>query len=431
VKEPSEQQRLARAFGRRKQGKKLPVLVGTAGAIAATATWFGWLIVGGVAAGMGGNVLDGRLLVKRGLREVHRWGYPVEGYREWLLADEPTFEIEIARDLDPEVLVTSVKAVDPTVKVTRVRERTFQLVTRRAALPPQRGETTPILVGDRELLMLLHEKLLAPLHADVGIRRMRMGDRLRMPAAPPLLPAGAPEPGSESTEGTSMGAFRDAALAAPPALQALVYSGGDRELPLEAKDVKHRTQRVVYAMGSAPHGVGTFAAFTFGGLMSGVGWLGPLGFAVGAVGGAIGGAIAVAKGNERNAAKIAASVHGHGYPIEGYDHWLISGRPIFDVEFKQAFDPARMMVLVEALPRAFSISANAEVSWVVDVMWLDDKLVRLETRPTLVEPASKIEPFYGGSHAMFEMFRERVLAPLHRDVGVAAIKSGGYSKRRV
>lgn len=431
MKEPSEQQRLARAFGRRKQGKKLPLAVGAAGAIAATATWFGWLIVGGVAAGMGGNVLDGRMLVKRGLREVERWGYPVEGYREWLLADEPTFEIEIARDLDPEVLVTSVKAIDPSVKVVRVRERTFQIVTRRAALPPQRGETTPILVGDRELLMQLHEKLLAPLHADVGIRRMRMGDRLRMPAAPPLLPAGAPEPGREGTEGTSMGAFRDAALAAPPALQALVYSGGDRDLPLEAKDVKHRAQRVVYAMGSAPHGAGTFTAFTVGGLMSGAGWFGPIGMAVGMVGGAIAGGVAVVKGNERNAAKIAASVHGHGYPIEGYDHWLISGRPIFDVEFKQAFDPATLMTMLERLPKAYSISANAEVSWVVDVKWMDDKIVRLETRPTLVEPASKIEPFYGGSHAMFETFREQVLAPLHREVGVASIKMGGYLNRRV
>ena len=431
MKQPSEYQRLSRAFGIRKHSKRLPIIMGSGAALMGLATWFGFAIAGGVVVGMGGGAIGNRTRVRRGLRELERWGFPVEGYRTWLLADEPTFEIELARMLDLDVLVTSVRAIDPSIRVIRTRERTFQLITRRIALPPQRGDTAPILVGDRELLQQLHERLLSPLHADVGIRRMQMGDRERMPAPPPLLPAGDSGGGGDTGEGTSMGAFRDQALAAPPALQALVYAGGDRELPREARTVKNRAMRVVYATGSAPHGVGTVVGFTLAGLTTGAGWVGPIGLAIGAVAGGIGGAVAAVKGNKRNARKIAASVHGHGFPIEGYDDWLISGRPIFDLELEMAIDPSTLTTMLESLPRAWSIGANAEVSWVVEVMWLDAKLVRIESRPTLVEPPSRIEPFYGGSHAMFETFRAQVLAPLHQHVGIASVQMGGYLSRRV
>ena len=66
--------------------------------------------------------------------------------------------------------------------------------------------------------------------------------------------------------------------------------------------------------------------------------------------------------------------------------------------------------VLETLPRAWSISANGEVPWVVETVWLESTIVRLETRPALVEPPNKIEPFYGGSHQMFETFRTQVLA---------------------
>jgi hypothetical protein len=58
--------------------------------------------------------------------------------------------------------------------------------------------------------------------------------------------------------------------------------------------------------------------------------------------------------------------------------------------------------------------------------------VRIETRPTLIEPASsRIAPFYGGSHAMFSTFVAQVLGPLHAHAGVVAVRMGGYITRRV
>jgi hypothetical protein len=153
--------------------------------------------------------------------------------------------------------------------------------------------------------------------------------------------------------------------------------------------------------------------------------------AIGVVVGVTAGAIAAVNGNKRNASRIAYSLTGNGFPIEGYDDWLISGRPIFDITLAAPMPADVLKMMLETLPRAWSISANGEVSWVVEVAWLDDKTVRLETRPALVEPPNKVEPFYGGSHQMFETFRTQVLWALHRNIGVVSVHMGGYLTRRV
>jgi hypothetical protein len=426
VKSPGEHARLARAFGLPQTKLKTAVVTTTGAGLFGLVTPVGWILAGGMLAGFGGLALGDRRAVHKGLRELEAWGFVVEGYRAWLLADEPAFEIELARDVDLDVLVTSTRAIDETVEVTRTRDRTFRFVTRRVALPAQHRDGQVVYVGDRALLKELHARLLAPLHADVGIQRMRMGDRTTLPAPPALLPAAAGQ-----DEGTSFGAFREQAMAAPPALQALVHGGSDRELPREARTVRNRAERVVYATGSAPHGGGTVFGFTAGGAVSGVGWFELAGMGVGAVVGFCAGIVAAVQGNRRNARRVGESVSGHGFPIEGYEDWLISGRPIFDIELKNAIDPAWLVTHIERLPKAYSVSANAEVSWVEEIKWLDDKLVRIETRPTLIEPASKFQPFYGGSHAMFGTFLMQVLGPLHQHAGIASVDMGGYLIRRV
>ena len=66
------------------------------------------------------------------------------------------------------------------------------------------------------------------------------------------------------------------------------------------------------------------------------------------------------------------------------------------------------------------------------MLWLDDQVVRIETRPALIEPqSSKIAPFYGGSHAMFGELVTKVLVPLHEQVGIEAVHMGGYIDRRI
>jgi hypothetical protein len=429
VKSPGDHARLARAFGVPQTKRKAAVITtASAGLIGIVAPTF-LIIAGGLAAGFGGLALGDRRSVQKGLREVEAWGFPVDGYRAWMLADEPTFEIDLARDVDLDVLVTSTRAIDEKISVTRTRERTFRFVTRRVALPSQHSDGPVIFVGDRELLKLLHAKLLAPLHADVGIQHMRMGDRVTLPAPPALLAASE----GEGTGG-SMGAFRESAMAAPPALQALVHIGSDRELPHEARKLRNRAERVVYATGGQPHGVGTVLGITAAGAFTGAGWvqfLGLAGLAIGAAGGFIGGVVTALNVNRRNARRSAELGSAQGFAIEGYEDWLISGRPIFDIELRQSIDPAWLVTQIERLPKAFSVSTKSEVSWVEEVRWLHDRLVRIETRPTLIEPPSRIAPFYGGSHAMFATFQVEVLAPLHSYAGIAAVRMGGYLTRRV
>ncbi len=425
VKAPGEHARLARAFGVPPTRHRFAVLTTGGAAFIGIFAPGALLVAGGLLAGLGGLAVGDRRAVQVGLREVEAWGFPVEGYRAWLLADEPTFEIELARDVDVDVLATSARAIDESIRVTRVGDRRFRMVTRRVALPAPRKDGPVVYVGDRELLHELHARMLAPLHADVGIRRMRMGERATLPEAAGLLPAG------DEPAPVSMGAFRDQALAAPPALQALVHEGGNRELPREAATLSRRAERVVYATGSAPHGMGTIAGFTVGSSLAGAGYGEAIGFAIGAVGGFIGGTVAMIQGNRSNARKIAQAVDGQGFPIEGYDLWLISGRPLLDIELVRAIDPASLMMKLEELPRAYSVSVNAEVPWVEEVKWLDDHTVRIETRPTLVEPPSRIEPFYGGSHQMFGVFVQQVLGPLHHHAGIIRVCMGGYLTRRV
>ena len=426
MKPLGEHARLARAFEVPPTNKSLVALTTGGAALVGLVAPVALLVAGGIAAGAGGLAVGDRRAVRRGLREVEAWGFPVVGYRGWLLAETPTFDIELAREVDLDVLASSARAVDSSLVLERTGERTFRVVSRRVALPAPRKDGPVVLVGDRQLLAELHARVLAPLHADVGIRVMRMGDAASLPDAPASVP-----PADDPRGGTGAGAFREQAMAAPPALQALVQVGGGRELPHEAREVANRAERVVYAVGSAPHGGGTVIAFTLGGVSTGAGWFGLPGMAVGATAGLLGGIAAAIQGNRRNARRIAASVLGQGFPIEGYDDWLISGRPIFDIELRSAIERGWLDTRLARLPRAWSVSANAEVSWIEEIQWLDERRVRIETRPTLIEPASRVPPFYGGSHPMFQTFVTEVVAPLHAHAGITAIRMGGYLTRRV
>jgi len=389
------------------------------------ATPIGWFAGAGVVAGMSGSAVVRRRRIARGLREVEDWGFPVEGYRAWLLADAPTFDIELARDVDIEVIAQSLRAIDAAIIVENLGERRFRVITRRIALPSLRRYEPAIYAGDRRLLRELRDRVLAPLHADVGIRIMRMGDRAKLPL---LLTSGPADASAADAE--SMGAFRDAALVAPPALQALVLDGTSRELPREARKLDHRVDRVVFATGASPQRIGTVVALSAAGAFSGVGYFQFYGLAVGAIAGLIAGIGAAKATNKRNANRVAA-VYDQPFTIEGYDDWLLSGRPLLDIELRAPCDRTWLRSSLAHL-KAWSIGSNAYVPWVEDVYFFDDQYVRIETRPTLIEPPSgRIKPFYGGSYLMFGELVQNVLVPLHRKVGIVAVHMGGYIDRRI
>ena len=427
MKQPRDHVRLIRAFD------IPPTKLGTAAWTTGVLSLFGLanpvmlVPAGAVVAGVGGMSYTDRRAIAKGLKEVEVFGFPVEHYRAWLLADTPAFDIELRRDVDSEVVVTSTAAVDPSIVVEKRGPRVFRFVMRRIALPNTKPHLPPIEVGDRRLLKELHRRILAPLHADVGIVRMVMGEGSTLPT---LVAQARAEDEPVLSDVVGLGAFRESAMAAPPALQALVHVGGERAMPHEARRLRLRSERVMHAASSSPSGVGTVAAITIGGLTTG-GQFGVTGVWIGMVGGFLGGIFTVITGNRQNARSVARAVSNQGYPIEDYDDWLLSGRPLMDIETARPIDRAWFLEQVVRLT-AWSVTRGTMVPWVEDVTWFSETEVRLETRPSYIQPpTSRIEPFYGGSHDMMRRFMVEVLSIIHRQYEIRSVKMGGYIDRRI
>jgi len=408
VRLPSDHERLARAFDITVT-RLVPALV--AAPCLALAGSTGILLAGMLAGGVGVLRVSERNAIQVGLGEVEGWGWPVEGYRAWLLAETPTFDVEVRGEVAFDVVATSAAAVDATVIVEQPAPRVLRFLTRPVELAAT-SRWSAVVVGDRRLVRELVDRVLAPLHADVGIAAMRMGDRATLTAL-------------VTTTARAGGAFRDQAMAAPPALQALVRVGSSQlRPPREARRLRLHPDRVIFAGGEQPPtgalaGVGALIGATAG--IAGALATGGALAAVIAIGGGLfgfgGGLASVQQLTRAHAARIVARVTMPGVPIEGYDDWLLSGRPLLDVELATA---ARRDGVDDVLRRL-----GAEGTW------LTDTLLRIETPPrevTTTNPA--IGTFWGGDPTIFELLRRRLLTPLREEVGLVAVRMGGYVDRR-
>jgi len=158
---------------------------------------------------------------------------------------------------------------------------------------------------------------------------------------------------------------------------------------------------------------------------------GPIGAGAGAIVGFIAGVAAAIANNRRNVRVVSSLVAWHGFEIDGYEDWLIAGRPLFDIELTELIDRDALTQQLHAIV-AFSGEAATTVRWVTEVTWLEDTLVRVETRPALVQPTStRIRAFYGGSHVLFQQCLTQVLIPLHGRVRIKTVHMGGYVERRI
>lgn len=426
-KPPSDTQRLLRAFKVPPTNKKASIVIG-GGLVTISALGGAFAIIpaAAIAAGLGIFEITDRRAIQKGLRELDEWGIPIEGYREWLLADEPSFDIELRRYADAQIIATSARAVDPGIRVRRIGDREMRFVTRRMALPGLEDGDPPTYLGDRRLLFEIYERILAPLHADVGISRIRMGEKATLESRPsePVVVEGDEPPAVEG-----MGAFRDQAMAAPPALQALVHGGSTLALAEDTRGLRYRTERVLYATGRTPHGIGAILGITLGVGLSGL-MYGPVGWIIAGGAGFITGTSLVLGNNRRNAGRADSQLLAD-FNIEDYDAWLLSGRPLFDIQFRAPADRAMIAARLRSI-EAYSSEQQMSVKWVEDITWLDDNIVRVETRPTLITPStSRIRPFYGGSHDLFKRCVFEVLVPLDREIGIVTVRMGGYANRRV
>ena len=105
-----------------------------------------------------------------------------------MLADSPAFDIELNRAVPIELIAGSCRAIDPLIVVER-RGECIACILMRGIEVEGTVHMAVVSVGDRKRLHEVHARVLAPLHADVGIVAMRMGDRdtltaLVGPAAP-------------------------------------------------------------------------------------------------------------------------------------------------------------------------------------------------------------------------------------------------------
>ena len=86
-KPPTDHVRLARAFAipptKKGMAATLAAGFGAAGVLGASIAFVPAIAV---VAAVGGFALTDRRVIAKGLRELDKWGFPIEGYRGWLLA---------------------------------------------------------------------------------------------------------------------------------------------------------------------------------------------------------------------------------------------------------------------------------------------------------------------------------------------------------
>lgn len=114
-----------------------------------------------------------RAAVAEGLAWATRHPFPVRGYDVWCLSERPLFDVVLSAPVDRRQLTDAVAAVDPTVEVDWIDERTARLHVPPRTVGQRDGPSE--WYADPAALHRLFDRLLLPLHTDVPIERVGMG----------------------------------------------------------------------------------------------------------------------------------------------------------------------------------------------------------------------------------------------------------------
>jgi hypothetical protein len=141
----------------------------------------GLLVIAAIAFVVGSLHLSKAAAARRvkGVATLLAWEqaqpFPVTGFRDWLVNDRSVLVVHLRDALEKATFVDAVRAVDPAIEVEALGDKAFQLVL------PSRVTTgeNPSRFGDVGLLKTVFEKLVLPLHADVGIERVAMGGTIQ------------------------------------------------------------------------------------------------------------------------------------------------------------------------------------------------------------------------------------------------------------
>lgn len=145
-------------------GNPAPAIMGVLAAVAAT--------VWGIAAS-GQRREQRRASVAERLSWAGKQPFPVRGYEVWCLSERPLLDVTLSAPVDHRQLADAVAAVDSTVELEWLDERTARLF-----IPPRTvtaSEEPTHWYADPAALARLVDRLLVPLHTDVPIERMDMG----------------------------------------------------------------------------------------------------------------------------------------------------------------------------------------------------------------------------------------------------------------
>ena len=115
--------------------------------------------------------------VARFLAASSRFPFPIEGYGLWLASEVPMFDVHLRAEVDQKLVADAARTLDPRIAIEWLRPGAF-----RVSIPPQRRSET-YYCGDRLAWERFADKILLPIHQDVGIEKVEMGGSMR--ALPP------------------------------------------------------------------------------------------------------------------------------------------------------------------------------------------------------------------------------------------------------
>jgi hypothetical protein len=160
--------------------------VGLAGLLAVASAW----ITAAAVKSAGGTKAHRDGVVKAMLAEPQGLPFPVTGFEDWLVSDIPIVDITLADTVERKLFVEAVRTIDRGIEVEVLGDRRFRL-----SMPP-RVHVSPGVApverryGDRELWKRLIDRMLRPLHDEIGVVSVHAGGTV----GPRALAGAAPAP---------------------------------------------------------------------------------------------------------------------------------------------------------------------------------------------------------------------------------------------
>jgi hypothetical protein len=211
--------------------------------------------------------------------------------------------------------------------------------------------------------------------------------------------------------------YRKGGPAAPSALVALASGAAARrrELPRDAASEQRLDFRIQRALDIRPMRIASVLLPTFGAFMlvdavaGGTVAIGIAGVLMAAIGIAFDARLyRTARADTARRLAVGAK---QPFPVARYDLWLASERPLFDVYLRGAV--AQQVV----------VDAAAAIDVGIAIEWLDDLTFRVAIPARTIESGE--DAMNGGDERAWLAFAEKILGPLHQDVGIERVEMGG------